>query len=211
MFVLNRLCAGAGPARAVRDHERASSSASLQGCMPGLSAVYLAGLVVGNRPTRAQHCGGVSRCRHLACADRDVRDARPAGVRSACSRASGSGARDRGHPHVRCPPGCGVRLPAPFRFQWREKAFISWSACAERSAFSWRRSCCRPSALRLPLFRHRVRRGADLAAGPGLDDPAARRLHPPPRHDPLPRRRAPICRQLEQETWAIRCPSTAPI
>ena len=47
----------------------------------GFLAVYLAGLVVGNRADpRAQFGGGVSRRRHLAGADRDVRAARPAGL-----------------------------------------------------------------------------------------------------------------------------------
>ena len=53
----------------------------------GFLAVYLAGLVVGNRQTRAHNSVVVfPRRGHLARADRDVRAARPAGLAAAADR-----------------------------------------------------------------------------------------------------------------------------
>ena len=94
----------------------------------GFLAVYLAGLVVGNRAdARAQFGRRLPRCHHLAGADRDVRAARPAGLAAAARRQP---VRARSSVALVlmliARPVAVFLCLAPFKFQWREKLFISW-------------------------------------------------------------------------------------
>ena len=104
----------------------------------GFLAVYLAGLIVGNRPTRAHNSDHrLSRRRDLARPDRHVRAARAAGVAGAAVGARGAGPRRRGNADVHCAPARGVSVPraVPVLLA-REDRSSPGSACAGRSASS---------------------------------------------------------------------------
>jgi potassium/hydrogen antiporter len=170
----------------------------------GFLAVYLAGLVVGNRPTRAHNTVGVFLdavtwlaqivmfvlLGLLAWPMRVIESILPAlavaGVLMFIAR-----------------PAAVIACLAPFRFAWREKAFISWVGL--RGAVGIFLASI-PMLIGLPnahiyfdiafvvVLSSLLVQGWTIAA-------AARRLHIAlPRHDPLPRRvELDLPGQLEQE------------
>ena len=206
VFVLNRLALAQG----LHAPFVTTSALVIFGLASGLHAsgflaVYLAGLVVGNRPTRAHNTVVVfldavtwlaqivmfvmlgllvwpqrlleSIWPALAVAGTLMFVARPVAV---------------------------FLCLAPFRFSVAGEGVHLLGRPARRGRHLPRLdSAAGRSAQRLPLFRHRLRGGADLAADPGLDDPRRRRGGCTSRcraTTPLPRRvELDLPGQLEQE------------
>ena len=164
--------AAAGPACAVRHHRRAGgfrrgADVAGVGFSRGLSRRHHS-----RQPAdpRAQFGGGVSRRRHLAGADRDVRSAGAAGVAAAPARqrrslrGRGAGA-DAGGAAAR-----GVAVPGAVPVQLARTDFHRLDRPARRGRDL---SGVDPDAGRavesLSVFRRRLCRGRDLAAAAGLD------------------------------------------
>ncbi len=165
--------AAAGAARAVRGDRRARDLRPVPvGHASGFLAVYLAGLIVGNRAMRA-------RTAIIAFLDA----VRPGSRRSRCSCCSACWSWPQRLPRQLL-PALGVALmlmlvarPAavflslwPFRFSVREKLFISWVGLRGAVGFFL---ASMPLLVglqeRTDLFRRRLHRGAGVAAGAGLD------------------------------------------
>jgi len=141
----------------------------------GFLAVYLAGIIIGNRPTRA-HNSVVTfldaatwlaqivmfvMLGLLVSPQRLVVSIIPAVIVALVLML------------VARPVAVFLCL-APFRFNWREKTSSPGPACAARSRSSWRRSRCWSGCRSVSLFRRRLRRRHHLAAAAGLD-PGGRR------------------------------------
>ena len=217
VLVLNRLGLRAGPARALRRHQRAGDLRAGAGAARLGVPRRLSGRDGSRQPpdAGAQHRGGVPGRRNLAGADRDVRPARPprlaAGaaqnVVAGASRCACVDAYLRGRWRYFC-------CFAPFRFAWREKVFISWVGL--RGAVGIFLASI-PLLVGLPnaqvyfdiafvvVLTSLLIQGWSIAW-------AARILHIAlPRHDPLPRRvELDLPGQLEQEIVGYPVPANSP-
>ena len=164
--------AGAGPACAVRRHQRAGDLRArlVRACL-GISR-GLSGRPRGRQPAdaRPQHRRGVSRRGDLARADRDVRAARPAGLAGAAGRARAAGARGRGDADACRAAGRGFPLPGAVPLLLAREAVHLLGRIARRGRHFPRLDPADGGlAAGAALFRCRVRGGAGLAPGAGLD------------------------------------------
>ena len=142
----------------------------------GFLAVYLAGIIIGNRPTRAHNSVvDFPRRRDLAGADRDVRAAWPAGFAEPADRQLRAGGDRGGALMFVARPVAVFLCLAPFPFQRREKIFIAWTGLRGAVAiFLASIPMLVGSAEGLSLFRRRLRRRDHLAVAAGLDAGAGR-------------------------------------
>ena len=136
----------------------------------GFLAVYIAGLVVGNSSTRAHNTVVVflDAATWLAQIAMFVL----LGLLAWPHRLAGAILPGLAVAAALMPiarPAAVFRCLAPFRFSLREKLFISWVACMERSVSSSPRSLVGRAAECPPLLRRGLHRRAGVAAGAGLD------------------------------------------